>query len=187
MRWLALETASRLPELVAGVVAIEPPLVVRNSDFDAISYSDAYGWIRWVNDLNGGRLTFAQAVARFTELHPDAVEAEAREAMSVVSSVDPRARQLVVGSLTYEDFDIERALRGVACPILVLAGEVELGGLVRDLDVEFVSAIAPSARVVRILGGGHGIVCGDPAETVRAEIVDFLTPLPPLAARPNNP
>jgi N-formylmaleamate deformylase len=176
---VALETAACLPELVAGVVAIDPPLIVRDSDFDATAYSDSYGWIHWVNDLNGGRLPFAQAVARFTELQPGTGEAEAREAMSVVSSVDPRATQLVVASRTYEDFDIERTLHGVACPILLLAGEVELGGLVRDQDVEFVSTNSSTARVVRILGGGHGIVWDEPAETVRAQIVNFLESLPP--------
>lgn len=40
---VALEIAARLPELVVGVVAIDPPLIVRNSDFDAAAYSDAYG------------------------------------------------------------------------------------------------------------------------------------------------
>jgi pimeloyl-ACP methyl ester carboxylesterase len=175
---VVLEIAARLPELVAGVVAIDPPLILRNSDFDATAYSDAYGWIHWVNDLNGGRLTFAQAVARFTELHPGAGEAEAREAMSVVSSVDPRATQRVVASGIYEDFDIERTLHGVACPILLLVGEVELGGQVRDQDVELVSAYAPSARVVQILGGGHNLVSDEPPETVHAEIIDFLKSLP---------
>jgi len=176
---VALAAAARLPELVAGVVAIEPPLIGRNSDFDALRYSDAYGWIHWVNDLNGGRLTSDQAVTRFTELQPGTGEAEAREAMSVVSSVDPRATQLVVASRQYEDFDLEQTLHAVACPILLLAGEVELGGLIRDQDVEFFRANALRARLVRILGGGHGIVWGEPAETVHAEIVAFLESLSP--------
>lgn len=127
-------------------------------------------------------MTFAQAVARFAELQPGAGEAEAREALSVVSSVDPRATQLVVASRMYEDFDIERTLHGVACAILLLVGEVELGGLVRDQDVAFLTACAPSARVVRILGGGHGIVSGEPAETVHAEIIDFSSSFHLLAA-----
>ena len=54
---IALGVAARLPDLVAGVVAIDPPLVLRDSDFEATAYSDAHDWIRWVNDAVGGRLT----------------------------------------------------------------------------------------------------------------------------------
>jgi pimeloyl-ACP methyl ester carboxylesterase len=54
---IAFGVAARLPDLVAGVVAIDPPLVLRDSDFEATAYSDAHDWIRWVNDAVGGRLT----------------------------------------------------------------------------------------------------------------------------------
>src|SRR3982751_2031890 len=35
---VALALAARLPDLVAGVVAVEPPLITRNTDFEAMRY-----------------------------------------------------------------------------------------------------------------------------------------------------
>jgi pimeloyl-ACP methyl ester carboxylesterase len=174
---VALEVAARLPELVAGVVAIEPPLILRNSEFDAMRHSDAYGLIHWANDLNGGRLTAAEAAARFTELKPGASGAEVREAMAVASRVDPRATEQMVASRAYEDFNIEQTLHGVTCPALLMVGELELGSLIRDQDVDFFSTNAPQARIARVPGGGHGILWDETAETVHAEIGGFLESL----------
>jgi pimeloyl-ACP methyl ester carboxylesterase len=53
---VAFGVAARLPDLVAGVIAIDPPFVLRDSDFEATAYSDAHDWIRWVNDVVGGAL-----------------------------------------------------------------------------------------------------------------------------------
>ena len=38
---VALGVSARLPELVTGVIAIDPPLILRNSGFEVITYSDA--------------------------------------------------------------------------------------------------------------------------------------------------
>ena len=44
---IAFGVAARLPDLVAGVIAIDPPLVLRDSNFEATAYSDAHDRIRW--------------------------------------------------------------------------------------------------------------------------------------------
>jgi pimeloyl-ACP methyl ester carboxylesterase len=94
--------------------------------------------------------------------------------MSAVSTLDPRATELVVAGRTFEGFDLGETLQSIACPVLLLAGEVGDGGLIRDEDVEFFSSKSPSARVVRVAGGGHGIVWDEPAVAVNNEIVHIL-------------
>jgi pimeloyl-ACP methyl ester carboxylesterase len=42
---VAFGVAARIPDLVAGVIAIDPPLVLRDSNFEATAYSDAHDWI----------------------------------------------------------------------------------------------------------------------------------------------
>jgi pimeloyl-ACP methyl ester carboxylesterase len=101
-------------------------------------------------------------------------EAEAREAMSAVSTVDPRVTEKVVAGRTCEGFNLGETLQSIACPALLLAGEVSLGGLIRDEDIELFSSSLPNARITRISGGGHGIVWDEPARTVNDEIVGFL-------------
>jgi pimeloyl-ACP methyl ester carboxylesterase len=169
--------AARRPDLVAGVIAIDPPLILRDSGFEAIAYSDAHDWIRWVDDVVGGRLTPAEAVARHMAMNPGTGEAEARQALADVAPVDPRATTAFVDSELYEGFDIEHTLDRVSCPALVLAGNVELGSLVREEDLEFLRAHTAHVRTTRIDGGGHGIVSDEPAGLINTHIADFFRAL----------
>jgi len=181
---IAFGVAATVPDLVAGVVAIEPALILRDSDFAAIAGWEApmerptaHGWISWVDDVVGGRLDPSEAVARFTELCPGAGEADARLALADIASVDPRATAAIVHSRSYEGFDLAQTLRRLTCPVLLLAGSPELGSLVGDEDLEFFSTHTAHARATRVAGGGHGIVDGQPAQVINAEIADFCSSL----------
>jgi pimeloyl-ACP methyl ester carboxylesterase len=98
---IALGVAARLPDLVAGVIAIDPPLVLRDSDFEATAYSDAHDWIRWVNDAVGGTLTPSEAVAQFTAMNPGTGDADARQALCRHRPTDPRATAAFVENLLF--------------------------------------------------------------------------------------
>jgi len=170
---IAFGVAATVPDLVAGVVAIDPPLILRDSDFAAIAGWEVHGWISWVDDVVGGRLEPSEAVTRFTELYPGAGEADARLALADIASVDPRATAAIVHSRSYEGFDLAQTLRRLTCPVLLLAGSPELGSLVRDEDLEFFSTHTAHARGIRVVGCGHGIGEGQPAQVVHTEIADF--------------
>jgi pimeloyl-ACP methyl ester carboxylesterase len=174
---IAFGVAATVPDLVAGVVAIEPALILRDSDFAAIAGWEAHGWISWVDDVVGGRLEPSKAVTQFTELYPGAGEADARLALADIASVDPRATEPHVHSRSYQGFDLAQTLRRLTCPVLLLAGSPELGSLVRDEDLEFFSTHTAHARATRVAGGGHGIVDGQPAQVINAEIADFCSSL----------
>jgi hypothetical protein len=84
-------------------------------------------------------------VARFIEWQPGSGEAEAREAMSAVSTVDPRVTEKVVAGRTCEGFDLGETLQSIACPALLLDRDVSLGGLIRDQDIELFSSSLPKS------------------------------------------
>jgi pimeloyl-ACP methyl ester carboxylesterase len=176
--------AARRPDLVAGVIAIDPPLILRDSGFGATAYSESHDWIRWVDDLVGGRLTPAEAMARHMAMNPGTGEAEARQAMADMATVDPRATTALIGGQLYEGFDIEDTLDRVSCPTLVLAGNLELGSLVRDEDLEFLRAHTAHVRTTRIDGGGHGVMWDEPVKIINTEVADFFGALE--AARPTE-
>jgi pimeloyl-ACP methyl ester carboxylesterase len=143
-----LGVAARRPDLVAGVIAI-------------------------VNDVAGGRLTPAEAMARHIAMNPGTGEAEARQALADVAPVDPWATAAIIEGRLYEGFDIEDTLDRVSCPALVLAGNVKLGSLVREEDLEFLRAHTALVRMTRIASGGQGIVWDEPA-IVNSEVADFV-------------
>jgi pimeloyl-ACP methyl ester carboxylesterase len=101
-------------------------------------------------------------------------EAEARQALADVAPVDPRATAAIIENRTNEGFDIEDTLDRVSCPALVLAGNIELGSLVRDEDLEFLRAHTAQVRTTRIHSGGHGIVWDEPAKIINTEVADFV-------------
>jgi pimeloyl-ACP methyl ester carboxylesterase len=171
---VALGVAARLPDLVAGVIAIDPPLVLRDSDFEATAYSDAHDWIRWVNHVVGGALTPSEAVAQFAAMNPGTGDADARQALADIAPTDPRATAAFVENHVFEDSDIEHTLDRVVCPALLLAGNLELGSLIRDKDLDFFTAHTAHGRASRIPGSGHGLLWDEPARTVRTEVTDFL-------------
>jgi pimeloyl-ACP methyl ester carboxylesterase len=78
-------------------------------------------------------------------------------------------------TLVFEDFDIGNTFDRVVCPALLLAGNLELGSLIRDKDVDFFTAHTAHARASRIPSGGHGLLWDEPARNVRTEVTDFLT------------
>jgi pimeloyl-ACP methyl ester carboxylesterase len=174
---VAIGVAARVPDLVRGVAALEPPLISRNTGFDAFKYSDAHAWIQWVNDLNGGRLAPSEAVARFLRMNPESSETDAHEAMAYVASVDPRVTARIVSGRTFEGFDIQETLARLACPALLLAGEVRLGGLVRDEDMKFFTAHTAQGQASRIQDGGHSIIWDAPAATVAGNLMRWLNTL----------
>lgn len=174
---VAIGVAAQVPELIAGVAALDPPLIARNTGFDAFSYSEAHAWIRWVDDVNGGRLTPADAVVRFMTMNPGSSEADARQAMADIAVVDPRTTAQIVSGRTFEGFKLAEVLEALSCPALLLAGEVQLGGLVRDEDMALFSAYTARGRTSRVHGGGHGIIWDPTAATVTAELVQWLSTL----------
>lgn len=179
---VALGVAARVPELVDAVVAIDPPLISRDSGFEAIAYSDAHGWIHWVDDVLNGRLGASEAVARFMVMTPGTTVAHAEQALDAIAPLDPRATGQAVSGRSFEGFDIGATLDAVSCPALLLAGEVHLGSLVRDKDLDFFQSHAPHGRAIRIQGGGHGIIWGDSVAPLTAQILRWLSTLPELAS-----
>lgn len=175
---VALGVAARVPDLVDAVVAIDPPLILRDSGFESIAYSDAHGWIQWVDDVVGGRVEASEASARFLAMNPGTGMADAEQALAAVASLDPRATGQFVGGRCYEGFDIGDTLTAVSCPALLLAGEVELGSLVRDEDLDLFRSRAAQGRAIRIRDCGHGMIWGDSAAPVTAEIGRWLRTLP---------
>ena len=175
---VALGVAARVPDLVDAVVAIDPPLIQRDSGFESIAYSDAHGWIQWVDDVVNGRMEASEASARFMTMKPGTGTADAEQARVAIAPLDPRATGQVVSGRTFEGFAIGDTLDALSCPALLIAGEVHLGSLVRDEDLDFFQSHAPHGRAIRIQGGGHGIIWGDSVAPVTAEMRRWLSTLP---------
>lgn len=171
---VALGVAARVPDLVDAVVAIDPPLILCDSGFESIAYSDVHAYCQWVDDVVGGRLGAGEASARFMDMNPGTTVAGAEQAQDALAALDPRAIGQFVSGRTFEGFDIGDTLDAVSCPALLLAGEVHLGSLVRDEDLDHFRSRTAHGRAIRIPGCRHGMIWGDSVPPVIAEVSRWL-------------
>lgn len=170
---VALCVAAQLPDLVDGVVSIEPPLILRHSAFDTLREFGQHGWLHWVHDYRHGRFTRSAAISRFLDWQPGADEADAAEAMADVESVDARAIDVLLQDRLYDGFDLASTLRSVTCPALLLHGETHRGGMSDPADIKFFRSQVAHGHASAV-AGGHDIIWGEAGETVSAEIAHFL-------------
>jgi pimeloyl-ACP methyl ester carboxylesterase len=88
--------------------------------------------------------------------------------------MDPVAIEYLMDGRIFDEFDLENTLRQIRCPALLLAGEVELGGLVRDSDMELFTSLVEYGTATRVTGVGHNVLDKDPITSVLSPIQRLL-------------
>jgi pimeloyl-ACP methyl ester carboxylesterase len=84
-------------------------------------------------------------------------ESDLEEWANCLHLLDPTAIQSTVEGRTLTDFDADRMLGKIRCPVLILQANPELGGLMSDTAVEKVRAQAGQVEVVRFRLLGHAL------------------------------
>ena len=78
---------------------------------------------------------------------------------------------------SYTTYKPDELFPGIQCPVLLLQGRRELGGLMREEDVERALRLLPHGRLVKIEKAGHLLHLQDRNAVLNA-IVEFLESLP---------
>lgn len=171
---VTLGVASRLPNLIRGIVLLEPPLLTRNASIKQAT--EPHTWFRWVTETLSAP-TIGEVVARVKEREPELQEIDAQHKAQRILNIDPESVAFILDDRIFENFDLEQVLPRVTCPALLVRGEPELDGMVRDNDVALLEAYIPHIKTIQIKGGGHGIIWGPPGETTLGDVTQFLNSL----------
>jgi pimeloyl-ACP methyl ester carboxylesterase len=112
---------------------------------------------------------------------PEVTSVELREWAKSLTLLDPGVVDCHAEGRRHElleAFDFEPLLRAVSCPVLLLQGEIEMGALMTDEDVQFAMSLLPEAHHVKIKNAGHDLGLGSfqVAPLLRA-VVNFLESL----------
>jgi pimeloyl-ACP methyl ester carboxylesterase len=169
---VAIGVAAALPEMTRGVVLLDPPLIMRDSPFDAISYSDAYALISMIYQAVTTNEALTDIARRIQQLVPELPDDFVLEWAQSIRAMDPVAVEYFMDGRLLNGFDLEDTLRHIRCPALLLCGEVELGGLVRETDMEHFTSLVENGTAIRLTGAGHGL----PETTVLNHLAVFLAP-----------
>lgn len=174
---IALAVGAEAPERTRALVLLDPGLFARSP---AVDYSpkaaEIFEYLAWVRDLMRSQPTLSEIEAACRRRPPYAAEAEIDDLVERVSHVAPESVDAVLRGQLGEGVDLGEIARKVAQPTLLLHGDWAAGAAVREEDVEWLRALIPSLRVVRIPGGSHLFLWEQPEMTMSA-IEDFLSTL----------
>ena len=145
----ALGAAGLVPHLVNAVVLLDPPFAQRDGTNWPKSTSD---FLLGVSDILLRRCAVEDVLKQF---FPDISMAQIEWFRETFSCIDKKAIDVLLEGRYFSELDLAGLLRRVTCPTLLLYGEVERGGLVRESDLAFFLDHAPRAKVQQIKGSGH--------------------------------
>lgn len=165
---VALLAAAQIPKMVRAVVLIDPATVVRNTPIQEIKGPG--DWAIGVGEVLGGRLSAREFISAF---NPEIDETGLQDTELMIRSVDPDFISVMVENKFFDGLKLEETLTKVICPTLLLYGDVELGSLVPESEVEFLRKHIPKITSVHIEGTGHFPHSGQ-TETTIEHINNFL-------------
>jgi pimeloyl-ACP methyl ester carboxylesterase len=168
---VTLRLPSLLPTLVRAVVALDPPLILRNSGIQSLT--DTYAWLMQDRAIRTSSRTLEDIAAQVRRYMPELDEGGVQYHVRRINGLDPAMFDTVLDDRLLDGFDLEPGLRAVACPTLLLYGEPGLGGVVRETDAALFRACVPQAQLIQIKGGGHWFPWG-PGSVALEHMTAFL-------------
>ncbi len=162
---VAGSAAAELGEQVRGVVLEDLPLAVVGEDVQRSEFFELFSLLQ---SVSGSTLDVAQlarqladstlAVAGQTERVRlgDLRDATAiRFGAACLKRVDPTVWEPLLAGRWLEGIDSERQWPQMRCPVLLLQGNVALGGMLADADASRFERLVPDCTRVRLTSCGH--------------------------------
>ena len=163
----SLVIASQIPDLIKSLVVIDPPIFLREESVKTIY---VYNYFLGLYNL----LTLKRTADDFfSELFPD-IDDEGRSYLeNTFSTLDPEFVKIHLEDRYLDGMDTQAVLEKITCPTLMIYGEIDKGGVVRDSDAEFFRAHIPNGKAVQIKNAGH-LIHVDQLEQMVELIQDWL-------------
>lgn len=168
----AIATAAGYPAGVRALIALDPPLMLRDPAFRIGEGSD--NWFSWVYETMKDAPSYEQVVARCREKLPaDVDDAEITRVAEQISRVAPGTVAVAMNNTLLSGYDLTEALHRITCPSLLLYGDWEQGAAVRPEDAEYFESNIALSAAVKIPDVGHLFPIHQP-EIVLWETAVFL-------------
>jgi pimeloyl-ACP methyl ester carboxylesterase len=152
---VAIAVAADAPELVRAVVLEDPPL----GAFSDQSLRDRpeFAGFTATNALVRQQLPLADLRRHLAEARPEMNAALIRSSATALSQLDPEVLDMVLSDQAKEGYDLDGRLAQIAAPVLLLQGNVALGGALEDSRAERAVALLRDCDHVFFPEAGHGI------------------------------
>jgi len=145
----SLFTARQIPELIKSLIVIDPPIFLREESVKTIY---VYDYFLNVYDITTHKRAVGEVIS---EMFPDMDEGGRQFLEETFSTLDPEFVKTHLEDRYLDGMDTNDALEKITCPALMIYGEIDKGGVVRDSDAEFFRAHIPNGKAVQIKDAGH--------------------------------
>ncbi len=187
---VAAAVAAELPRSVRAVVLEDPPFHTMG---DRIAQTPLLDYFRQLEQLVARRdaapLSIAELARTLADVRmrsPDGDSlqrlgdvrdaAALRFAAACLSKIAPALLAPITAGRWLDGYDVHATVRAIRCPVLLLQADAAAGGMLTDVDAEFVAANSSDCVRHRFPGTGHLIHGTDAAAMLRV-LVPFLESL----------
>ncbi|MCL4218745.1 MAG: alpha/beta hydrolase [Candidatus Hydrogenedentes bacterium] len=171
----ALVVAAEAPTLVRAVVLEDPPLSALTADDSSqAGFYERFSALRDVMMSDGSTADKQSALAAI--MPPNADAANIRRRLKQLSQCDPEELTLIIERKKFAPYHLETLLTRLACPVLLLQGDPDLGGALTDQDAALATPLLADCTHVYLENVGHGIHSEQPVVFGRI-VSDFLESL----------
>lgn len=155
-----LGAATMIPDHVRALVLLDPPFLPWTTRVWPKSTCD---FMKGILATLQGQLPLRDLLTR---VFPGIDERGIAWFKKTIEAADSEVIETLLAGHYFDGLDLAALLRQVSCPVLLLYGEVERGGLVGESDVEFFRAHARHGTAIQLEGASHFLHAEQPARVV---------------------
>jgi pimeloyl-ACP methyl ester carboxylesterase len=135
-------------------------------------------WFKTIYEMNSANPSFEDVVARVRGMMPPGTDDNAIHGMAdSMYRVAPGTVKAALDDRMWDGVDLPQALQSIKCPTLMIHGDADKGGAMREQDIAFFKANAPAATVVRLPGADHGLGIQQQPDVFLGHLNAFLNTL----------
>ncbi len=156
---ITMKVAARAPDLIQAIVLGDPPLS------DAVDGSKSPPpWFQQYFDLVTATTSRDEKLATLNELTPDTDLASIQAHLKSLEMLDPEVLVNGAADRLFDDLTLTGILPQITCPTLLIQGNPDLGGVIKDQDVKRALALLSKVTHIYVADMGHSLHIPHPHE-----------------------
>ncbi|MEC9093881.1 MAG: alpha/beta hydrolase [Planctomycetota bacterium] len=178
--------AAELGNKIGGAILEDPPFETMGSRIQETPLLSYFNGIRDVVHAHREPWAIASALAEVKIVDPVSGviqklsdirdEASLIFAAKCLAKIDPGVLDPIVESRWLRNYDFQQVTQMIECPMLVLQGDPNAGGMLTDEDVSIMKSLKPNLFHVKFHGGGHQLHWTRREELINAVTSFLVTP-----------
>lgn len=152
---VAINLAAQQPQSIRSLILGDPPLYYWDTPINETHWHKAF------IDLLDFMITYhdpGKMDAWLAKNFPSMSAERRAERVNSLEKLDPDVVRAVISNELMRGISLTDLLPRVACPVMLLQGNHDLGSALREQDIEFAMTHFPAAKTLEMETVGHGII-----------------------------